>query len=70
MKIVDVVRPGSMYQIIGPVATLKRILSNRSFFLEKGLDISIFNRGHFYQTLQQLSENNVASSKVEINNCI
>lgn len=66
MKIVDVVRPGSMYQIIGPVATLKRILSNRSFFLEKGLDISIFNRGHFYQTLQQLSENNVASSKVEI----
>lgn len=66
MKIVDVVRPGSMYQIIGPVATLKRILSNRSFFQEKGLDISIFNRGHFYQTLQQLSENNVASSKVGI----
>lgn len=58
MKKVDVVRPGSMYQIIGPVATLKRILNSRPFFLEKGIDISIFNQGSFYQTLEQLSRSN------------
>lgn len=58
MKHIDVIRPGSMYQIIGPVATLKRILNDRLFFLENGVDISIFNRGHFYQTLEQLLEDN------------
>lgn len=58
MKQIDVIRPGSMYQIIGPVATLKRILNDRPFFMKKGLDISIYNRGHFYQTLDQLSGDN------------
>ena len=58
MKQIDVIRPGSLYQIIGPVATLKRILNDRSYFLENGLDISIYNRGRFYQTLDQLSGDN------------
>lgn len=58
MKKVDVIRPGSLYQIIGPVATLKRILSARDYFLSEGIDVSIYNRGNFYQTIDQLAGDN------------
>lgn len=58
MKNVDVIRPGSLYQIIGPVATLKRILAAREYFLGQGVDVSIYNRGHFYQTIEELSSDN------------
>jgi glycosyltransferase involved in cell wall biosynthesis len=47
-----------MYQIIGPVGTLKRILADREFFLEQGLDISVYNRGHFYKSIDELKSDN------------
>lgn len=48
MLYIDVVKSGSLYETIGPVGTLKRILKNRRFFIEKGLDISVYNQGFFY----------------------
>ena len=58
MREVDVIRPGSLYQIIGPVATLKRILSAREYFIKNEIDLSIYNRGQFYKTINQLAEDN------------
>lgn len=58
MKLVDVIRPGSLYQIIGPVATLKRFLSSRDYFLSNEIDFSIYNKGRFYQSINQLSSDN------------
>lgn len=42
MKTVDIIRPGSINSIIGPVGTLKRMLKYRSFFEEKGYDLTVF----------------------------
>ena len=42
MKKVDVVFSASLNSIIGPVQTLKRIISNYSFFAEKGYDLTLF----------------------------
>lgn len=70
MRQVDVIRPGSMYQIIGPVATLKRILNDRQFFIENGVDISVYNRGHFYQTLDQLMGDNKGATMGSKKHCI
>lgn len=51
---IDVVRPGSLFQIVGPVATLRRILSSRDFFLKNDLDISVYNGGNIYQKIEDL----------------
>ncbi len=42
MKKVDVIRPGSLKQIIGPAGTLKRIIKNKSYFESRGYNINIF----------------------------
>lgn len=40
---VDIIRPGSINAIIGPVGTLKRVVRNRPFFLARGYDITVFS---------------------------
>lgn len=42
MKTIDIIRPGSVNAIIGPVGTLKRILKNRAYFQSRGYDVSLF----------------------------
>lgn len=42
MKKVDIIRPCSINAIIGPIGTLKRILKNRDFFVNRGYDVSLF----------------------------
>lgn len=42
MKKVDIIRPGSINDIIGPIGTLKRILRNRGYFMERGFDVTLF----------------------------
>ena len=43
MKQIDVIRPGSLTDIIGPAGTLKRILKNQDYFNYRGYNVSIFN---------------------------
>lgn len=62
MTKIDVIRPGSLHQIIGPVATLRRLLSCRDFFLNSGLDITIYNGKQTYQSLEDL--NPISAPKV------
>lgn len=47
MKTIDVLKTGRLTDIIGPVGTLKRILRNHKYFLDNGLDISVYNHGRF-----------------------
>ena len=42
MKKVDVIFSANLNSIIGPVQTLKRIVSNRPFFLENDYDLTLF----------------------------
>lgn len=49
MKKVDIVKPGSLNNIIGPVGTIKRILNNRDFFITRGYDIQVFTNDSFIQ---------------------
>lgn len=42
MKQVDIVRPGSINAIIGPVGTLKRILKNQDYFNKRGYQVTVF----------------------------
>ena len=42
MKKVDIIRPGSINEIIGPVGTLKRILKNQDFFNSRGYQVTVF----------------------------
>lgn len=42
MKQVDIIRPGSINEIIGPVGTLKRILKNQVFFNSRGYQVTVF----------------------------
>lgn len=53
MKDIDVVMPGSLFQTIGPVGTLKRIISSRDYFLSNNLDITVYN-SNFYTTKDDL----------------
>ena len=43
MKKVDIIYTGTLNSIIGPVQTLKRIINNHDFFLEKGYDVTVFS---------------------------
>lgn len=60
---VDVVRPGSLTQIVGPVATLRRILSARDYFLENGLDITIYNGARTFQKISDVQTHGTGNSK-------
>lgn len=60
---VDVVRPGSLTQIVGPVATLRRILSARDYFLENGLDITIYNGARTFQKISDVHTHGTGNSK-------
>ena len=42
IKDVDVIRPGSINAIIGPVGTLKRILNNQDYFNDRGYQVTVF----------------------------
>lgn len=42
MKQVDIIRPGSINAIIGPVGTLKRILNNQKYFNSRGYEVTLF----------------------------
>lgn len=42
MKKVDIIRPGSINAIIGPVGTLKRMLKNQEYFNSRGYQITVF----------------------------
>jgi glycosyltransferase involved in cell wall biosynthesis len=42
MKKVDIIFSSHLNSIIGPVQTLKRIISNHSFFLDYGYDLTLF----------------------------
>ena len=42
MQYIDIIRPGSINAIIGPVGTLKRILKNQDYFNSRGYDVSVF----------------------------
>ena len=39
---VDIIRPGSINAIIGPVGTLKRMLKNQEYFNSRGYDVTVF----------------------------
>lgn len=54
---IDVIRPGSLSQIVGPVATLRRILLNRDYFTANNLDITIYNGNKEYKTLDDFTTN-------------
>lgn len=58
---IDVIRPGSLFQIVGPVATLRRILLNRDYFTTHNLDITVYNGNREYKTLDDLTSNNSGS---------
>ena len=49
MKTIDVLKTGSLTDIIGPVGTLRRILKNHKFFENNGLKISVYNKGRFFR---------------------
>ncbi len=55
---IDVIRPGSLFQIVGPVATLRRILLNRDYFITNDLDVTVYNGNREYKTLDDLTSNN------------
>lgn len=42
MKKIDIIRPGSINSIIGPVGTLKRMLGDREYFENRGYDLTVF----------------------------
>lgn len=42
MKQVDIIRPGSINAIIGPVGTLKRMLKNQDYFNARGYHVTVF----------------------------
>lgn len=42
MKQVDIIRPGAINAIIGPVGTLKRMLKNQEYFNSRGYQITVF----------------------------
>ena len=42
MKQVDIIRPCTINAIVGPIGTLKRILKNKKYFVERGYDVSLF----------------------------
>lgn len=42
MKQVDIIRPGSINAIIGPVGTLKRMLKNQAYFNSRGYQVTVF----------------------------
>ena len=44
MIIVDIIRPGSINAIIGPVGTLKRILNNQDYFNTRGYHVTVFTK--------------------------
>ena len=54
---IDVIRPGSLFQIVGPVATLRRILINRDYFTTNDFDITVYNGNKEYKTLDDLVTN-------------
>lgn len=60
MKNVDVIFSSNLNSIIGPVQTLKRIISNHSFFLENGYDLTLYTLDHPDGT-QALSQNQIGS---------
>ncbi len=62
MKKVDVIRPGSLKQIIGPAGTLKRIIKNKSYFENRGYDINIFT----HDSLSNGKSNIIPELKVDI----
>lgn len=39
---VDIIRPGSINAIIGPVGTLKRMLKNQEYFNSRGYEVTVF----------------------------
>lgn len=47
MKKIDIIRPGSINSIIGPVGTLKRMLGDRTYFEERGYDLTVFTNESF-----------------------
>lgn len=42
LKTVDIIRPGSINAIIGPVSTLKRMLKNQEYFNSRGYQVTVF----------------------------
>ena len=42
MKTIDIIRPGSINAIIGPVGTLKRMLKNQEYFNSRGYEVTVF----------------------------
>ena len=42
MKKVDIIRPSSIYAINGPIGTLKRIISNKPYFQQRGYGVTLY----------------------------
>lgn len=42
MKQVDIIRPCSINAIVGPIGTLKRILKNKDYYVERGYNAELF----------------------------
>lgn len=53
MKKVDVIRPGSLSNIIGPVGTLKRMIKNREYFLSRGYDVKVYTNDDLSEKIQK-----------------
>ena len=57
MKKIDVIRPGSINAIIGPVGTLKRIIKNANFFNDRSYEVSLItNDSYKYSVFSKIDE--------------
>lgn len=63
MKQVDIIRPCSINAIVGPIGTLKRILKNKDYFIDRGYEPSLFvNESISLQRPIELSDIKVPST--------
>lgn len=63
---VDVIRPRSLRAIIGPSGTLRRIIENRPFFINRGYNIEIFTHDNIYYGTNLPPVNKIQKNKKTI----
>ena len=65
MKVVDVIRPGSLRTIVGPSGTLKRIIKNQGYFKSRGYNINIFTHDNITERLYKVMNNSMSESYIK-----
>ena len=65
MKTVDVIRPGSLINIIGPSGTLKRIIQNKDYFEHRGYLINVYTHDNINGSLYKPMDNSMNQSYIK-----